>query len=141
MANTEIGVTPLHKGVFVNIYDDGIWPIQLGSKTFYSLPDTDFGPDSIYGKTTTKHPGIRPRWARIVAVSNEAEEAGFRIGQKVLLEHLDWSRAAWVGNQMNQKFWRVDYDKILGVDDDGFTSYEKSRLSGWNPHHESSYGR
>lgn len=77
-ALSEFGVFPLKDNLLVDIVDRGERTTTGG----IILPDDDF-----------KETGIRPRWARVRAVGSGAVRYGVGVGDYVLLEHGDWSRA------------------------------------------------
>jgi len=127
MSASEINARPLGKDILVDIYDDGEENIDVGGgKKLILLSDTSFGRsiDSVEGK----HPGIRPRWARVLATTDYAEDAGLSIGMKVLCDTMKWSRG--VAYEEDKKLWRIPVEDILGIDDDGFTESELKHIEG-----------
>jgi co-chaperonin GroES (HSP10) len=137
MSKSLIGVTPLHNRVLVGIYDDGDTTMQLGGKTFFLLDDTNFGNDR---DTHTKHPGIRPRWAMVLAVSNKVHEVGdVSVGDKVYLDKLTWSRGVNAPiDGGSHKVWSVDVEDILVVGgSDNFSDNDKIQLTRLYPNWES----
>lgn len=126
---SEIGVIPLGDAIFVDIYDDGARKIKIGDKFLYVLHDTDFGPDTFHKNTsaTHKHPGIRPRWARVIATNHKSEKH-VKIGDKVFLEELKWSAPCPIPGHFGRKFYRIDLKHVLWIDQDGFTKDEMEKI-------------
>jgi len=133
---TEIGVFPLGDAIYVDIYDTGAKQINVGKGKFIiTLHDTDFGTDTFHKNTskTHKHPGIRPRWARVIATNEESEKT-VKVGDKVFLDELKWSAPCPIPGYPDRKFYRIETKDILAVDDEGFTQDElraiKARAQG-----------
>jgi len=125
MSESLINARALRKDILVNIYDDGEETIELApGRKFILLNDSQYSKDRDGADTT--HAGIRPRWAKVLATSDYAEEAGIVVGMKVLCDTMKWFRG--VNYKHNSKFWRIPTDDILGIDDDGFTEEEISKL-------------
>lgn len=119
MSSTLIGVRPLKDQVLVEIYDRGGQTIDLGNgKQILTLVDDSF---ENYRQPDLKHSGIRPRWATVIALSEEAEQDGLRLGDDVLCDTMKWSRG--IGYQRDgfgsyMRFWRIGSEDILVVNQD-----------------------
>ena len=136
MPETLIPVRPLahRKNVLVDIYDDGAQTITLGEgkKPLILLPDDTFGRDFEKASEYSRHPGIRPRWAMVVATTEHAEKLGIAVGDKVLLDTMKWTRGVVYGDD-GRKLWSIEADDVLLVDDDGFSDSELDHIqSRWN---------
>ena len=125
MAETSIGVLPLHYNLLVLIYDTGANVLSFGDKQFYVMEDFKLDKETMkrYDVQNHSHPGIRPRWAKVLAVCEGAEDVGVKIGSKVLLEQLEWSRPI-IYNESRQKCWKIPLEKVLLVDNEGFNEKE-----------------
>lgn len=127
MSETLIAVRPLEtrKNVLVDIYDDGSEAISMGvgKKPFMLLTDVNFGRDFDRRTVDTTHPGIRPRWGRVLATTNHAENLGIVVGDKVLLDTMKWTRGV-VYDNAGRKLWSIEAVDVLMVDDEGFTEEE-----------------
>ena len=112
------------KNILVDIYDDGAQTVSLGEgkKPLILLPDDTFGKDFEKASEYSKHPGIRPRWAMVVATTDHAEKMGIKAGDKVLLDTMKWTRG--VEYTEGRKVWSIEAEDVLLVDDDGFTDDE-----------------
>lgn len=128
--NNDINFRPVNDNVLVVIYDDGQDTVSMGGKQFILLDDTSF--DNFRSKSTTEsHPGIRPRWAMVVATSPKAEsDYGIYVGDKVLCDSLKWSRGVHVDNE-GRRVWRIPPDDILGKDDQGYEENEIAKIEAW----------
>jgi len=131
MGTTIMGHRPLGDYMLVNIFDDGDTTVDLGNGVkFIMLSDSMFGEDHMKRSVEDSHPGIRPRWAIVLATSDLAEEFGIRVGDKVLCEQMRWSRGMEFDNS-SRRVWRILPDNILGVDEDGFTGDELEKIQKW----------
>ncbi len=125
MMETLIGMHALRGDVLVDIYDDGEDSVELApGRKFILLNDTQFARDRDGSET---HSGIRPRWARVLATSDYAESTGIRVGMKVLCDTMKWFRGVQYNN-IGQKLWRIPANDIIGIDDDGLTEDEMSKI-------------
>jgi len=140
MALSLIGIRPLNNRLIVGIYDDGESAIMLkGGHKLYTLSDTDFGPLLDRNKTRDKHVGIRPRWAIVLSVPDEAEkDDGIKTGDKVLLEFGEWTRGIPIRfkDGTSSRVWSIPTDKVLGTAGTvEYTEMEKEQItrlySGW----------
>ncbi len=127
MAESLIPVKAIenNKDILVDIYDDGAQTVSLGEgrKPLILLPDDTFGRDFDQASEYSKHPGIRPRWGMVLATTDFAEKLGIKVGDKVLLDTMKWSRGA-IYSEDGRKLWRIKADDVLAVDDDGLTEDE-----------------
>lgn len=124
MSHSLINVQALRKDILVDIYDDGEESIELApGRKFILLEDTQFARDR---DGSESHAGIRPRWAKVLATTDYAEEAGIEVGMKVLCDTMKWFRG--INYASGKKMWRIPADDILFVDDGGFTEEEVSKL-------------
>jgi hypothetical protein len=113
---SHIGLRPL-KGVFIEIYDTGDKVIQVGGKDFYILTDNDIAA-KWHNPMGGTHPGLRSRWAEILAVSKSAYESGLRPGHHVYCEQLKWTRKYWNRPDNGKPMSWIDLKDILGVDEE-----------------------
>lgn len=130
MPQSIITAVPLenNKDILVDIYDDGEQRVDLGNgKKLILLPDDTFGRDFDQSSEYSRHPGIRPRWGRVLATTKYAEEMGISVGDKVLLDTMKWSRGT-IYNEDGHKLWRIKAEDVLAVDDDGFTQEEMNHI-------------
>jgi hypothetical protein len=91
--------------------------------------DDTFGTDELARDVENKHPGIRPRWAIVLATNERVEESGIKCGDKVLLDTLKWTRSVVYDMENDKKCWGIKVDDILMVDEDGFTEDELEILA------------
>lgn len=116
MPKTLIGVNPIKDWVFVDIYDNGQ---KLTKGKIILLSDESFDANSIK-RGTDRHPGIRGRWAMVIGTNQRAEDRGIKVGQKVFLDELKWTRGFATERGTHKKAWAIKIDDILLVDEDGF---------------------
>ena len=81
-----------------------------------------------------KNSGIRPRWARILAIGKDIKDDELEVGKWVLLEHGRWTREiVHIDDDGTQtSIWQADYpDGFLAVSDEkpGDTSTSFSEYS------------
>lgn len=131
MAETLIGIKPLHSRILVGIYDDGDTTMQLGGKTFYLLDDSSATKER---DIHTKHQGVRPRYAMVLSTSDQVQKTGeVKPGDKVLLDQLTWSRGmkANLNKKTVGKVWSIKIEDVLGVigDDKTFTESDRQQLT------------
>jgi hypothetical protein len=110
-------IRPMHDGVFIDIIDRDITTKDLGNgKVLHLLSDDHFG---IHDSITSKHQGIRPRWARVLAVGPKCE-GDVKPGDLVLCDTLKWGRKMPLGRDGLQVvyFWNIKEGDILLVNDD-----------------------
>lgn len=131
MPESMIRVRATKNRVLVDIYDDGEEFIQMkGGYKFIMLDDTSFGHDTRHKKSTEAHTGNRCRWGMVVATSKEAEQENLKIGDKVYLDALKWTRGFEYNPDTHDKIWSIPVADILGVDENGFSEQERSKLEG-----------
>lgn len=123
---TIIRVRPIEGFVLIDIYDRGMRIMSnraTGSNII--LPSDDMIDDMRRHQVDSKHPGIRPRWGRILAVSQEAKEAGLHVGDDILADTLKWSRGVNYARVKGQtrKFWRLAVEDVLLHSSDGRDEY------------------
>lgn len=126
-----IPIYPIRDDVLVVIYDDGSHQIDIGGgKKIQLLVDTEFS-DPRRNTVDQRHPGLRARWAYVVALSEYAKDTiGLKLGDKVLCDQLKWSRGCPVDNS-GRRFWRIPADDILAIDDDGLDEDEAEKMRDW----------
>lgn len=111
-------VRPTHDSVFVDIVDREVTQKQLGNgKVLHLLGDDTFG---LHDPTSgTQHSGIRPRWARVLAVGPETH-GDVALGDLVLCDYGKWSRGIPLGRDGLElvRFWRIRVGDILLVNAD-----------------------
>lgn len=124
MSESLINAKALRKDILVDIYDDGEESIELApGRKFILLNDSQFARDR---DGSESHAGIRPRWAKVLATSDYAEQSGIHVGMKVLCDTMKWFRG--INYASGKKMWRIPSTDIIGIDDDGFTEEELSKL-------------
>jgi len=125
MAKSLIGIKPIKNRVLVGIYDDGAKILKLGGKDFFTHDDTMLAERN---SADTKHQGIRPRWALVLAVSDDVD--CITAGDKVLLDEMKWSRAVRVRrNNEDIKIWSIPVeDVLLKQDEPNFDENEQRQL-------------
>lgn len=110
-------VRPMYNGVFIDIIDRDITTKDLGNgKVLHLLNDDAFtGP---HDPMTSTHPGIRPRWARVLAIGPKCD-GSVKLGDLVLCDTLKWSRKIPLGRdgQTVVYFWSIKEEDIIMVDD------------------------
>lgn len=126
MSDSSIGVRVIKDHILVDIYDTGERVIKLGGKDFIIMGDDKLKShhNVIDGDS---HPGIRPRWAIVLSASDYAEETGIRVGDKVLIDNMKWTRAIRYSGE--NQCWRVHVDDVLLVDPDGLDESEKTVIA------------
>ena len=133
MAKSLIGILPIKDWVLIDIYDDGesFYAIETDRGTFklWMPPDSTFGENSMKRGWDTTHPGIRGRWAMVIATTDKAEEDGIRVGQKVFCEKLKWTRPFEYDKKSHLKVWGISREDIILIDLEGFTEDEELELA------------
>lgn len=129
-----IGIHPIKDWVLVDIYDTGSEAISMKSSTgktvkLWRPSDSDFGFAGMKRPYDSSHPGIRGRWARVMAVNEHSEKIGLRCGQKVFLDQLKWTRGFVHDPQKKLKVWGILHTDILLVDEHGFNDWERELLT------------
>jgi len=121
-----IGIKPIQNRVLVGIYDDGDTTMTLGGKTFYLLDDSSANKSR---NIDTKHQGVRPRWAVVLAVPDSVVEYdNVHVGDKVYLDQLKWSRGIKAPiNDETRKVWSIPVEDIL-LTGDGSTFTENDLI-------------
>lgn len=126
MPNSAIHMKALRNDILVDIYDDGEETVEIApGRKFILLDDSQFGRPQDGSQET--HAGIRPRWAKVLSTSKYAEDAGIEVGMKVLCDTMKWFRGLQYDAE-GRKVWRIPADDILGIDDEGFTEEEVSKM-------------
>lgn len=136
MATSMIGIKPLHERILVGIYDDGETYLMLGGKKFWLLGDDT---DRLGRSVEQKHPGIRPRWGVVLAVPDVVQETGdVKVGQKVLLDELKWSRGVTARlHGEDTKVWSIPFEDVMGLYDGEFTEKEIEQIEKLYPNWQS----
>lgn len=112
-------IRPTHDGIFIDIVDRDVTHKDLGNgKVLHLLADDNFG--SAHNPMMGKHPGQRPRWARVWAVGPEADDV-VQPGDLVLCDELKWGRKISLGRigLTTVYFWRIAAGDIMVVDERG----------------------
>lgn len=128
MAESLVGIKPLHTRILVGIYDDGDTSMMLGGKKFYLLDDSSATKER---DIHTKHQGVRPRWGMVLAVSDHVQKTGeVKPGDKILMDQLTWSRGmkANLNKKTVGKVWSIKIEDVLGVSDQKFTETEEAQI-------------
>jgi len=107
-----IGIKPIQDKILVGIYDDGDTTIMLGGKKFFLLDDSSATQKR---DIHTKHQGVRPRWAIVLAVPDSEDSYGdIKVGDKVYLDQLKWSRGVTAPvNGDSKTVWSIPAEDIL----------------------------
>lgn len=130
MPESLIGIRPIKDWVLVDIYDDGQKLIRVkGGGKIWLPPDDSFEKHSLKRTHEQRHPGIRARWAMVLAVNEEGESRGIKVGQKVLCDELKWTRGFEHDQKSHAKAWAIKAEDILMVDDDGFDEDEMEMIT------------
>lgn len=126
--DTLIKIHAPKKAILVDIFDKGGAALVLKSGQQIWLP-SDEGIHGVQKDHGNTHPGIRPRWARVLAVSEEAAEMGISLGDMVFCDTLKWSRrlpyASFPGKEPLY-FWRMLLPDVLLIDSEGRDAYVDS---------------
>ena len=111
-------IHPTHDGVIVDIIDRDVTQKNLGDgKVLHLIADDSFG--SHNPVTGGQHSGIRPRWARVLAVGPDVYDR-VQIGDLVLCDYGKWSRGFPLGRDGLEvvRVWRIKVTDLLLVDSD-----------------------
>lgn len=95
------GYELVKSGIFVDITDKG-----MKVKNGVIIPDDGF----------SRERGVRPRVCLVLAVSDEAREAGIEPGDEVLISHGEWTRQIMVKecrDGQEHGVWYSRLEKIL----------------------------
>lgn len=109
-------IKPTHQGVYIDIIDRDITQKDLGGgKVLHLIADDTFGP---HNPVSGKHPGARPRWARVISIGPEVDEV--KPGDLVLCDTMKWSRKIALGRLDDRTvyFWNINVEDILLTDTD-----------------------
>jgi hypothetical protein len=120
-SSSLIPVKPLHDNLFIDIVDRNVTTKLLNSGHVLHLISDDYV-DGVHNSMSGKHPGIRPRWARIIGIGPKVYDKvskGIELGNFVLCDTLKWSRQIPLGRIGLETvyFWRINVDDILLIDD------------------------
>lgn len=108
---------PTHDGVLIDIVDRDITQKDLGGgKVLHLISDDSFS-ERVHNSMQHQHPGIRPRWARVLAVGPDVQEDDLKLGDLVLCDTLKWGRKFPLGRDGQEivYLWRIGVKDILGV--------------------------
>ena len=116
---TVLPIRPRHDFLFIDIIDRDVTTKDLGNgKVLHLIADDSFGPDRPHNPINARHPGVRPRWARVLMIGPEAE-GDVEPGDLVLCDTLKWGHGIPLGRcGLNMVyFWWINVKDILVVDD------------------------
>jgi len=116
-------ITPTHDGVIVDIVDRDVTQKQLANgRVLHLLPDDTFGAHNPTSGIT--HSGIRPRWARVLAVGPEVQ-GEVAVGDLVLCDYGKWSRGFPLGRDGLEivRIWRIKVTDISLIAPDSGDDY------------------
>ncbi len=105
-------ITPTHDGVIVDIVDRDVTQKKLANgKVLHLISDDTFGAHDPTSGTT--HSGIRPRWARVLAVGPKTHGEVVP-GDLVLCDYGKWSRGFPLGRDGLEivRVWRIKVTDI-----------------------------
>lgn len=122
---------PTHDGVIIDIIDRDVTQKDLGGGKVLHLISDDTFSERVHNSMAHTHPGIRPRWARVLAIGPDVPEGDLQIGDLVLCDTLKWGRKFPLGRDGLEVvyIWRIEAKNILGIDtDQPGTEY----LNEWN---------
>lgn len=115
--------------ITVDIYDDGEQSYEISpGKSFILLNDTQIDKDPSRNPTDRRHPGIRPRWAIVLATTPYAQKMGIEEGQKVLLDTMKWRRGIYVSQHTNRRVWFISADDVSLMDPEGLDETEQKKV-------------
>ena len=112
-------VRPRHDFLFIDIIDRNVTTKDLGGgKVLHLLSDDSFGPQGPHNSIEARHPGVRPRWARVLEIGPEVED-NIKVGDLVLCDTLKWGHGVPYGRVGLEVvyFWRINVKDILVIDD------------------------
>ncbi len=112
-------VRPTHDFLFIDIVDRNVTKKDLGEgKVLHLLSDDSFGPQGPRDPIAASHPGVRPRWARVLAIGPEVPDGDLDIGDLVLCDTLKWGHGIPLGRVgLNTVFfWRINVNDVLLID-------------------------
>jgi co-chaperonin GroES (HSP10) len=98
---TELGIRPKRDWIFIDIDDRGAKILKSG---LIQLDDD------------MRDGGIRPRWTTVLSVGEAvAEETGIKPGDRLLLEHLGWTRPFHheTPEGTREKIWATALKKVM----------------------------
>src|SRR5258708_2612002 len=103
-------VRPTHAGVIIDIIDRNVTQKDLGGGKILHLLSDDSFVERVHNSMEHKHPGIRPRWARVLAVGPDVEDDDVKIGDLILCDTLKWGRKFPLGRDNGQiiYIWRIE---------------------------------
>lgn len=119
-------VRPTHDFLFIDIVDRDQTTKDLGNgKVLHLLSDDTFGPNRPHNPVNSRHPGVRPRWARVLAIGPEVHEGDVQLGDLVLCDTMKWSRSIPLGRigLTVVNFWRINISDILLIDSNKSQEY------------------
>ena len=127
LTNSLLNIVPVRdEYILVLIYDDGKISLDLGNgKSLEMIGDSDFSTHN----AEDRHPGLRERWAMVLATKGDkAGDQGIKVGDKVLLTKLEWSRGLEAPDS-GVRFARIGLEHVILVDDGGFTDNEVEKIN------------
>ena len=115
--------------ITVDIYDDGEQEYEIApGKSLILLDDSTIEKDPRKNPTDRRHPGIRPRWAIVLATTPYAQKLGIEEGQKVLCDTMKWRRGIYVSDNTNRRVWFISADDVALQDPEGLTEIEQKKV-------------
>lgn len=119
--------------ITVDIYDDGEQTYEIApGKSFILLNDSSISKDPDKNPTDRRHPGIRPRWAIVLATTPYAEKMGIEVGQKILCDTMKWRRGIYVNEYSTKRVWFISADDVAFVDPEGLDENEQKKVASRN---------
>lgn len=121
MTKNILPIRPLRDNLFIDIIDRNVTTKTLkGGHVLHLLSDDDI--DQVHNSMHGKHPGIRPRWARVLGIGPEVQDKignDIKLGHLVLCDTLKWSRKCPLGRIGLEiiYFWKININDILLIND------------------------
>lgn len=113
--NSLIGISATKANLLVDIFDTGGQITLKGGAKLWTPDDSGFSGTKTIDQ---QHAGIRPRWARVLAIGDDAGKDGLHLGDIVLCDTMKWARKVpfqrrGFGSEFH--FWRIPVEDVLLV--------------------------
>ena len=115
--------------ITVDIYDDGEQAYEIApGKKFILLDDSGISTNPRMNPTDRRHPGIRPRWAIVLATTPYAQRLGIEVGDKVLCDTMKWRRGIYVNDSTGRRVWFISANDVSLKDPEGPDEDEEIKI-------------